>query len=200
MERLARILALTAVCLAGCQFEHQPIHLDKGFAEAPAPGIVVLPIMDVRFEKSDRIIIGRNVRDALLRFLEAKNYAPTLVHEAAAVAPADVNDLSAEELAALAPPGTGVFMLVQVDELEVDTGELGDSYEMHLSGVVVDPLGPAVLWRDRARGSSNLTGLLTVLARGSKRYEASVNACRSLMSTLPDGLAAPLSKRPGFTP
>jgi hypothetical protein len=42
-----------------------------------------------------------------------------------------------------------------------------------------------VLWRDVEKGTSTLNGMLTVFSRGSRQYEAAVNACRALVDTLP---------------
>ena len=187
-----------ALLVASCGFEHQPIHLDKGFAESSAARVAVLPVVDARIDRFDHQIVVRNVRDAVIRFLEARNYGVDRLRAAATALPADLNEATVEELAGLAPADTELFLLVQVDRLELaDTGELGDSYEMRLSGVLIDPRIPAVLWQDRARGESNLTGLLTILARGSKRYEAANNAARRLLATLPEGLAPPEPRRPG---
>ena len=60
------------------------------------------------------------------------------------------------------------------------------NYVALLSGVLVDRPHRRVVWRDIAGASSSLSGMFTVFSRGSRQYEAAVDASRLLVESLPD--------------
>jgi hypothetical protein len=181
------LLLAASLSLVGCLASRSAIHLDRDFAASPAREVLLVPVVDGRPEKFDHVLVSRNVRDAMVMFLREKKYTVTLERDFAINPTHDLNTLSIEELASLVPASARQpVMLVQVERLDRELEELGETYTVRVSGFLVDPRKPALLWQDRAFGTSSLNGLLTVLSRGSGQYEASVNAVRSLLVSLPE--------------
>lgn len=186
--RTAAVLVIL-VCLvggAGCN-ARVPLGLDADFASAGVDKILLLPVIDARPERLDYVVISRNVADATVRIMGEKGY---LVSESDAygqrpTGPIDIDTVEAKGLAALAPEDARCFLVVQVERMDRSVDELGASYSVRLSALLVDRDAVRVLWRDTASASNNLTGMLTVLAHGSSQYEAAVNATRTLFETLP---------------
>ncbi len=87
------------------------------------------------------------------------------------------------------PDDVGDFLLVTLDRVGLTAEDRGVTYELRLSGIIVDRRGPTVLWRDATTGEGNLTGVLTIFSGGSAQYAAAYNTARRLFASLPD--AAP---------
>ncbi|MFT4571375.1 MAG: hypothetical protein ACI8TX_002483 [Hyphomicrobiaceae bacterium] len=181
------LLAAATLLASGCVPSRRAIQLDGGFAENPSQSVVLLPVVDARFEKLDHVLVSRNVRDAMVLFLREKNYVVKTERSFAVAPRAELGDLSIEELVSLAPEGTqDPIAIVQVERLQRETEELGLTYRITVSGFLIDPVTKVVLWQDRTVGMSSLNGLLTVFSRGAGHYEAALNAVRSLLVSLPD--------------
>lgn len=176
------------VLLAGCGFVRKPLVVDSTLNAATIDEIVLLPVLDARPDPTLHVQVARNVGDATLRWLRARGYF-TLSAETFAQRPGTPLDLemaTAQQLMPLAPKDARYFMLVQVLGLNVGDDNTGNTYDAKLAGVLVDRAESKILWRDRAKGSSRLSGMLTVFSRGSRQYEAAVNASRALVESLPD--------------
>lgn len=197
-HRRLRCLApvLLAAALAGCVAERIPLVLDETLRATEIDEVVVLPVIDARPSRFDQVQVARNVGDAVVRFLRERGYF-TLAADSFRERPGGPFDLSvaaAELLMPLAPEDAKFFMLVQVERLEPGVDESGQTYDAKLSAVLVDRARGQVVWRDVAIASSSLSGILTVFSRGSRQYEAAVNASRALVWTLPDRAAAAASR------
>lgn len=182
------VLALLACAVAGpgCT-ARAPIQLDQGFASAGVETIVLLPVIDARPDRLDYVVLSRNVADATIRMLRAKGYriSESDGYLQRPAGPIDIDTAQAKELIPLAPPEARDFLVVQVERMDRSLDELGASYSVRLSGLLVDRDGGRVLWRDSASAASNLTGVFTLMAHGSSQYEAAINASRALFETLP---------------
>lgn len=186
--RTVAVLTLIACVVAGpgCSVR-TPLELDADFAADGVGQILLLPVIDARADRLDYVVLGRNVADATVRMLRAKGY---LISESDSylrrpAAPIDIDAVDAKALIPLAPLEARDFLVVQVERMDRSIDELGASYSVWLSGVLVDRDAERVLWRDTASAGSNLTGIFTVMAHGSSQYEAAVNASRALFETLP---------------
>lgn len=175
-----------------------PLELDAQLASAGIDKIVVLPVIDARADRFDYVSVGRNVAEASVRFVRDKGYqvSQSEAYGQRPAGPIDIDTVQAEALAVLAPEDVHAFLLVQIERMDRHVDELGASYSVRLSGLLVDRDAVQVLWRDTASATSNLTGVLTVMSRGSSQYEAAVNAARALFETLPASPGAePRKKR-----
>lgn len=179
-------VVLVGVLVSSCStLTGGPISIDRDFKGAPPAEIQLLPVLDARQVKSDHVLVSRNVRDTMVEFLKTKNYRILVEREPLVAPPADLHDLTPEQMAALVAGRKGPVMLVQVDRMTREREELGETYIVKLSGYLLDAPSSRILWRDSATGESSLNGLLSVLSRGSGEYEAAMNAARRLSASLP---------------
>lgn len=184
--RFAALVLALALGFAGCVTSRNAIHLDEDFKAQPGEKILFFPVLDARADQYDHVLVSRNVRDAMVLFVREKEYFVTQEREFAVQPSADFSNLEVAQFVELAPPGVKTPLLfVQVEKVQRELEELGETVTVTLSGYLVDPVRGVLLWQDRALGSSALNGLLVALSRGSIQYEASVNAARSLVSTMP---------------
>lgn len=196
--RSAAALALV-VCVgagSGCNVR-APLQLDEEFASAGVEKILLLPVIDARPDRLDYVVLSRNVADATARMLRAKGYliAESDTYQQRPVGPIDIDTVQAETVVGLAPPEARDFLIVQVERMDRSIDELGASYSVRLSGLLVDRDGGRVLWRDSASAANNLTGVFTVMSHGSSQYEAAINASRALFETLPRRAGAEKNKQ-----
>lgn len=186
-----RVLLLSiaiAVAAAGCASSRKPLVIDEALKPADIDEVLVLPVIDARASQLDNVLVARNVGDATVRYLRERGYFTIAADrfEQRPSGPLDLHVATAEQLIPLAPEDAKFFMLVQVQKLQPGTDPSQANYEALLSGVLVDRPHRRVVWRDVAGASSSLTGMFTVFSRGSRQYEAAVDASRLLVDSLPD--------------
>ena len=182
------ITLLVAGLLAGCLPPRTPIQIDSGLRAEDIDEVVVLPVIDARPSRFDHVQVARNVTDATLRFLRERGYFALTADDfrEKPQLPLDLHIAGPAELIPLAPEDSKYFLLVQVERLEPGVDQDGQTFDARLAAVLVDRDRGRVVWRDVVTASSTLTGALTVFSRGSRQYEAAVNASRALIATLPD--------------
>lgn len=201
-------LVLVALVLAGCTSQRAPLALDSSFRAEDVDELLVLPVIDARPDPFQDVLLSRDVGDAMVRFLRERGYF-TLAADAYGqrpTGPLDLGRATFEQLVSLAPEDAGYFLVVQIERLEPggkQDSSVSDArasatmvdrpggnqevpvVDARLSAVMVDRPGGRVVWRDVATASSSLSGFLTLFARGSRPYEAAVNASKALVETLP---------------
>jgi len=193
-KSLPSVLSLVcAIVLAsaagGCaQQKRAPLVLDETVRPEEIDEVVVLPVIDARPSRFEQVQVARNVEDATVRFLRERGYFTLSASQfrQRPSGPLDLHVAGPDQLLPLAPEDTRYFMLVQVESLQPGMDESGQTYDARLAAVLVDKQRGRVLWRDVATASSTLSGVLTVFSRGSRQYEAAVNASKLLVQTLPD--------------
>jgi hypothetical protein len=188
---LALLLAAAMLPVGACSVTREPLALDETLRPEDVDEIVILPVIDARPSQLDQVQIARNVGDATVRMLRERGY---FVLEAEAFrqrpsGPLDLDVADAARLSPLAPEDSKFFLVVQVQRLDRQMAEAGETYDAQLAAVLVDRVNGRVVWRDVATASSTLSGVLTVFSRGSRQYEAAVNATRALVDTLPKKVA-----------
>ncbi|HXC49855.1 MAG TPA: hypothetical protein VN634_03125 [Candidatus Limnocylindrales bacterium] len=177
-----------AIVLAGCASPRAPLVLDDTIRPDEIDEVVVLPVIDARPSRFEQVQVARNVGDATVRFMRERGYF-TLAADRfreRPTGPLDLHVAGPDQLVPLAPEDSKYFMLVQVERLEPGVDQTGEVYDARLAAVLVDRTRGRVVWRDVATASSTLSGVLTVFSRGSRQYEAAVNASKLLVETLPD--------------
>jgi len=192
MKRRSQVLlvVMLAAALGGCAGYNKrtPLILDATLRPEDIDEVVVLPVIDARPSRFDQVQVARNVGDATVRFMRERGYF-TLSADGFRERPAGPLDLHVagpDQLVPLAPEDSKFFMLVQVERLEPGLDPEGMTYDARLAAVLVDRTHGRVVWRDVATASSTMSGVLTVFSRGSRQYEAAVNASRMLVETLPN--------------
>lgn len=162
--------------------------MDEALKAGDIDEVLVLPVIDARPSPFDNVLVARNVGDATVRYLRERGYFTIAADrfEQSPSGPLDLHVATVEQLVPLAPEDAKFFMLVQVQRLQPGTDPGQANYEALLSGVLVDRPHRRIVWRDVAGASSSLTGMFTVFSRGSRQYEAAVDASRLLVESLPD--------------
>lgn len=188
--RLPVLFLLFAVVLAGCSSGRTPLVLDEALDPSAVDEVLVMPVIDGRPAPAEfeQVQVSRNVGDAMVRFLRDRGYF-TIAADRFEQRPADSLDprvVSAAQLVPLAPEDAKYFVLVRVESIVPIQDPNAPTVEARLSAVMVDRPRGRVVWRDVATARSTLNGALTVFSRGSRQYEAAVNASRELVDTLPD--------------
>jgi hypothetical protein len=189
-RRLPLFSAMFAVILAGCASGRAPLVLDEALEPAAVDEVLVMPAIDARPapQEFEQVQVARNVGDAMVRYLRERGYF-TIAADRFEQRPSDGLDLrtaTAAQLVPMAPEDAKYFVMVRVERLEHGADPNVPTVEARLSAVMVDRPRARVVWRDVATGRSSLSGALTVFSRGSRQYEAAVNASRELVDTLPD--------------
>jgi len=181
-------IAAMLLLLAGCGFQRTPLVLDESLRAEDVDEVLVLPVIDARPDPFEDVRVARNVGDAMVRFLRERGYFTLAAdsYRERPTGPLDLHVASPAQLIPLAPEDAKFFVVVQVESLKPGVDEGGQTYDARLSAVMVDRPHGRVVWRDVATASSTLNGMLTVFSRGSRQYEAAVNASKALVETLPD--------------
>lgn len=182
------LLPVLLSLLAACTFERTPLAVAPSLETEAIDRILVLPVIDARPSPFEQVQVARNVGDSMVKFLRERGYVALSAEEFGErpAEPLDLRLATAEQLLPLAPADAAWFIVVQVERLEAKRDENGQVYEARLAAALVDRARVAVPWRDVAISSSNLSGMLSVLTRGTVQYEAAINASRALVESLPD--------------
>jgi hypothetical protein len=184
----ATLVLVATFALSACASQRAPLVLDTKLQPEDVDEVLVLPVIDARPTPFELPQVARNVGDAMVRFLRERGYFTIAAdgYNARPNGPIDLHVASAEQLVPLSPEDAKYFVLVQVEKIEPGVDSTEQTYDARLSAVMVDRPHSRVVWRDVATGSSTLAGVLTVFSRGSRQYEAAVNASKLLVETLPD--------------
>jgi hypothetical protein len=182
--------ALFALVALGCNPARVPEYVSDQFADARLEirTISLMPTIDVRPDPFANVEIGGQARNASKRLLAGKGYQVIADTASAAKETYPSGQLAAMEVAELAELGdaeSDAVMYIYVEKLEQGFRDTGEESRVTVSGVLIDRATKKAIWRDRAVGTSNMTGLFTVLTGPSTEYEAVYQALRYLFATLP---------------
>jgi len=188
----ASLLLMLVVCttVVGCIPRRDPIYIGPELSaeNLQIESIAFMPVIDVRPDPFTYVEISTQTRRVGTRILSRKGYevipevlsTPDRKYTAGELA-----GMNEEELATLGSPERQTLLFVYVEGLEQGVDERGEGSRVTLSAVLIEKAGGRAIWRDRAVGDSNMTGLLTVLTGPSTEYEAVWAAVRMLFATLP---------------
>jgi len=193
IRRCGLVLALLAavVVAAGCA-SREPIHLAPDFADLRIDRIVVMPVIDVRFERFEHVRLVSYVREVVHKVVSKKGYTAvpgSFAGEDGAAIAAELPKMTVDQLAELGPPDATTLLYVYFEDLKTDYDTGGDEARITLSAVLIDKATRSELWRDRGIGVSHLGGLLSLASPPSSEYEAVYNAVKDLFLTLPEKAA-----------
>lgn len=183
-------LGATCLLAAACSAGREPIYLAPQLKDARITTLAVAPILDARRDVFHDVEVVGHVRRTVDAALSEKGYAVVSAELGRAgerYTAGDIAKMSQAELAAAAPKDVRYLMVVSLDGVERDVGELGKTIRVKVSGRLIDADEQREVWRDLAEGDADLSGLLTVLTGPAPDYEAAYDATRTLFSTLPDG-------------
>jgi len=183
-------IALLGLAVASCGPTRLPQYLSADLAEdkIDVTSISLMPVIDLREDQFDNVNIASQARSASKRLLAARGYVVVPDTAATPDRPLSSGELAAmsdAELAELGEAHSPVLLYVYVEKLDREFTDAGEQSRVTVSGVLIDRQTKQPLWRDKAVGQSNMTGLFTVLTGPSTEYEAVYQALRYLFSTIP---------------
>jgi hypothetical protein len=182
--------SLLALAVLSCNPPRVPEYIAEEFADARLTirTISLMPAIDVRPDPFAHIEIAGQARSASKRLLARKSYL--LIMDSASMATktyssGELAAMDVSELARLGDPASEAVLYIYVEKLEQGFRDTGPESRVTVSGVLIDRTTENAIWRDRAVGTSNMTGLFTVLTGPSTEYEAVYQALRHLFATFP---------------
>lgn len=150
--------------------------------------LVLMPVGDARDDRFEDVDLTRYVRDAAVRVLGRKRYAVVPrdeIEEDGLPALRKPADMTASELAALAPPGAEALVFLSLTRVRQEYGDGGPQYEVTLSGTIVNPSTQTIVWRGTGSGRTSLGGFLRILSPSSPAYDAIYEALQHLFRDVP---------------
>jgi len=188
-------ILLAAACLLGpgCS-TREPSYVSPHLGQLGVTTFAVAPIIDARPDAFHNVDVLAQVRRSVDNALTAKGYAAVpadLKRGGQRLTSGEIAGMSNSELAAAAKGDPRHLLIISVEDVQRDVGELGKTIRVKLGGRLIDLDTHQELWRDIAEGDADLSGLLTVLTGPAPEYEAALDAARTLFSTLPDSPERP---------
>lgn len=150
--------------------------------------LVLMPVGDERDARFEDVELSRYVRDAAVRVLGRKGYTALPrdeIEKEGLPAPRHIDDMTASDLAALAPPGAEGLLFLTVTRVRREYGYGGEQYDVSLSGILVSPITQTIVWRGSGSGRTSLGGFLRVLSPSSPAYDAIYEALQHLFRDVP---------------
>jgi len=192
-SRTARVVILASLVVALAMSACAPRQKGSSGADGeqaldlPA-SLVLMPIGDAREDRFADVELSRYVRDAAVRVLGRKGYAAMPrdeIEKEGLVAPRKPDEMTASELAALAPPGAEALVFLSIARARREYGYGGPQYDITLSGIIVSPRTQAIVWRGSGSGRTSLGGFLRILSPSSPAYDAIYEALQHLFRDVP---------------
>jgi hypothetical protein len=191
--RTARFVVLaslvTSLAMSACAPRQSGTSGADGEQTLNLPGsLVLMPVGDARDDRFEDVELSRYVRDAAIRVLGRKGYAAMPrdeIEKEGLSALRKPDDMTASELAALAPPGAEALVFLSVTRVRREYGYGGPQYDVTLSGTIVSPSTQTIIWRGTGSGRTSLGGFLRMLSPSSPAYDAIYEALQHLFRDVP---------------
>lgn len=178
------------VFFVGCAGPRTPIHLDPSFSKRQIDVITLLPIVDIRKDKSFEIDLEEKIRVPVQEILEEKGYSvttPRIFAEGSQPSAEEISEMDVSELSMLGPSNSDFLLLVYVEDVSSTYAVISSTFKIETAATLIDRKGRSSLWRDKGVGSSGSGGLITsVLMKGLNRSFAISNSLDAMLSTFPE--------------
>ncbi len=188
-KALRKLLILPPVLiLIGCAATKQPIFLSSTFGQERVENILVLPIVDLRFNKEPELPkLDKWVQGMVKSQLKRKKYTFTLVSDRTIVdniTEEDLKKVDAEWVRNLGPSGfRWVVVVVLLDARSKLT--LGSTGNAEVSGYLFDKKDGSMMWRDKGIGKIGQGGCIGMALKGMMLGDAIKIATLRLMESFP---------------
>ena len=164
-------------------------YLDAGFSSSLVDRIVVLPVADVRIDKSIEMkqpdeIAQRTVRRMLRKSPYLIAYEPAS-HGAREVSQDDLDLLDAGWVAELGEPDDRWVLLFALQDV-TKKKTFGSAYGALCSGFLFDKEAARPVWRHETVGSMGHGGLAGLALKGAARGQAFQECVSNLLLTFPE--------------
>lgn len=182
-----RFIALTVIVTGCVTTPKVPIHLDPAFSERQIDSITLLPVVDVRKDKSFDIDMSK-IRDRIRRILEKRGYmvsAPSAFAAEAQPTPDEISEMSVAELSELGSPSSKALLFIFLEDISSSYVVLGYTFKIEASASLIDKESRSLLWRDKGIGTSGQGGLISGLMQGLNRSEAISICINTMLESFP---------------
>lgn len=188
----AVIIFPVLLSISGCTATKKiPISMTPGFSPDAVDMITVFPVVDLRFDKSDKLSM-ENVDNWMLknveRILKKFGYQVILMSDRAMVSGLTEDDLSGKSTSWIkqAAPSSSSWVLITglVDcESKLTFGSTGTA---EVTGFFYNTNDGSVIWHDKGVGKVGQGGLAGMAMKGMMTHDAVVMATNVLMASFPE--------------
>lgn len=178
-------LAILLVALPGAGSSRRKLPPDPKFVAIEQ--IVILPVVDSRAGKKERIDLDRWLRKTARKELLRKNYHVSLADttgKAGAIADEDLADAKPDWVKSLGPPDSRWVMVVGVSDVRSKT-TFGSTGNAEVFGVLYDKEHGSALWDGKGVGQVGQGGLLGMAMKGAMSPSAIQIATTNLLRSMP---------------
>ena len=181
------IILLTSLLIAGCAATRKPLFLSDTFEGQLVDDIYVLPVLDLRFDKTKELKLDKWVHSIVAGQLKKKNYKYQIVNKETPVAGLTEEILAEENpslIISMKPDGARwVMLLVLHDSSSKLT--FGSTGNAEMSGRLYDMEMRNVVWRDKAVAQTGQGGLIGMAMKGAMEQQAITMAALNLINSFP---------------
>lgn len=180
-----KLIILAVIFLAGCaSTARTPLNIDRDFADKDVKSISLLPVVDLRVERSADIDFGDSLRDRARKEIEAKGYIVNLadleIDSTAITSPIDTKDLSLMGL-----EGDDAVMVIYIEDVLDKYTVMSYAFKIEGTAALVSRKEQIELWRDKSITSQGGGGLISGIFKGGDKWVAIGAFVDNIFLTLP---------------
>ena len=147
-------IAVILLIISGCATttHKAPIYLASSFHERQIDSIALMPIADIRKDRSFEIDVEKNIRVPVRKILEKKGYkvsTPDRFAEGKEPPADEISEMEIEELSELGPAASKVLLFVYLEDFLDGQGWKNPGFKIETSATLIDKENHLFLWRDK---------------------------------------------------
>jgi len=171
------MLCFAIILLSACSWTPLllPTYLAPGFTFSDVHRVHLLPILDLRKDKSVKINIQNVIVTQVVKSLNKRGYevilggnffqnipnADQLIH--------NVDIIDVRELVHVDLTDASYLLIISLDDLSTKLGLSGYTVKIEISGVLINKKDGTVLWRDKEVSSEGRRGILSAILSSLKK-------------------------------
>lgn len=182
-------VAMIMLLLVGCGAApmKKAIVLDADFHYRLGEKVNILPVIDLRKDKSTDIDLDDSIRTPFVNSIKDKGYAVATLNDfdKKDLTMEAVAEMSEDELYVLGPKDAQSILILFVNDVSSKYVVMGYTYKVELTGLLLDKQRKTVLWKDKGVGSSGQGGLISGIMAPLVKSEALSTAVNSMIMSFP---------------
>jgi hypothetical protein len=182
------IVVLALGLMTGCVPALEPaIQLDSNFQPQKVDVISILPPVDARLDKKEKVNLQKELNKTARSKLKKKRYKVQLIDTDSTNSVITKDDLETHDAAWIKKlgPGDANWLMVLVLDDVVTKLSFGSSGNAEVSGFLFDKQSGTLLWRDKGVGKTGFSGLAGMMMIASMDEEAIRLAVIDLIASIP---------------
>jgi hypothetical protein len=182
------IVVLALGLMTGCVPALEPaIQLDSNFQPQKVDLISILPPVDARLDKKEKVNLQKELNKAARSKLKKKRYKVQLIDTDSTNSVITKDDLETYDAAWIKKlgPGDANWVMVLVLDDVVTKLSFGSTGNAEVSGFLFDKQSGTLLWRDKGVGKTGMGGLAGMMMIASMDEEAIRLAVIDLIASIP---------------